>query len=197
MINPSYRVQLLSPEETDRMLAAMKQGRPGPGFKGLSPRMTLSGGLDIKGSFEITARDAKSNEIEWQYAGDNLITDFGRRVWASSRWNGTPNIGFSPSREPPSASRCSVTSDVSQSFMVATSLSVDSSTNTKIFTGTGAGLNAPASNRTLASIGLSTVSSGGLSHANMWSLALLTPPKTQTPSQTLEIVYRFSMIPIV
>ena len=191
-----YKVSIPSPEEAEEAIARLRSGGP------LNQRdrrtVALAGGLVLKGSFELTAKDAETGEVAWKHADDNLITDFGRRAWMDVRFS-TLMVGFCPSTEAPIAGRCTLATDTTQTFLSANlGPSNNTTTHTKTIS-TTFGVPNPLVNRTLGTIflfrgsdALYTTSGPAL----MIAYALLTPPKTQTTTQTLEVVYKISMSPI-
>jgi hypothetical protein len=195
-MNP-YRVELLSEEETERFLKMM-EGLTifGKHVPDKHRRMLTADGFELKGQFELIARNVDSGEVEWHHSQDNLVTDLGRHAfWVSGFTNNA--IGFLPSKETPVPTRLSISTDASQSFLSGSlgSGSVTPSTYTKQFSTT---FGAPTANRTLGTI---YIAAPGTHDPNLgaWSIrayALLTPPKTQTTTQTLEVVYKISMNPI-
>lgn len=192
-----YKVEVLTPEQVDAFLA--QRGRSHLG-KPLKPdhRKIIANGFELKGEFELTARDAKSGEIDWHVKQENLITDCARHAFFDL---GLTNLrlGFAPSQETPSIFRCSIGTDGSQTFASGNlgSGTVTPSTFTKQWSTT---FGTPASNRTLGIIWTSYYAGAGpdanLGPVYIWSYSLLTPPKTQTTVQTLEVVYKLSMNPI-
>ena len=189
-----YKVSVVSPEEATEVLNRLRRGDPSN--KNARRTAMLQGGIELKGSFELTCREAATGEIAWTHKDDNLITDFGRRGWMDSRFYNL-QVGFSSSTEPPTVSRNSLASDVNQIFTSGNnSPSNNSSTHTKTISTT---FGTPANNRTLGSIWIQrvneSINASGFVHG-MLAYALLTPPKTQTTTQTLEVVYKISMSPI-
>lgn len=192
MIEPTYKVDLIGPAEAEALL---RQFRSGPG-NSTSKTITLSGNLELAGEFSMQARDSRSGEVEWEHSQKNLITDFGRRYWMDGHWSNA-FVSFSPSIEPPLLSRYSTSTDVNQCVSSNVTPTNNPATHTKNFSAT---YGVPGSNRTLGMIALgfanqnSVVANVGLCY--FISYALLTPPKTQTTTQTLEVVYKVSMNPI-
>lgn len=190
-----YRVSVVSPEEAEMVLARLRKG--GPENKNHRRTAVLQGGIEMKGAFEITARDVASGEVAWAHKDDNLLTDFGRRRWMDYRWTSL-TLGFSSSTEPPSAGRCSLASNGNQVFVSGNlTPSNNPTTHTKTISTT---FGTPAANRTLGTVWIQIYNDGvntanGFVHG-MMAYALLTPPKTQTTTQTLEVVYKISMSPI-
>jgi hypothetical protein len=188
-----YRVSTVSPEEAAEAFERLRGGR----YLNKPARRTLlmEGGLIMKGSFELIARDAKSGEIEWSHKDDNLITDFGRRAWMDMRFHNL-QLGFCASTETPTAARCSLPGDSTQLFGSGNlTPSNNPVTNTKTISTT---FGTPANNRTLGTIWINRLNDGFQTgyHPGILAYALLTPPKTQTTTQTLEVVYKISMSPI-
>lgn len=189
----TYNVQLVGPEEA---AALTRRFGFGPAAEKVRRTLVLPGGLQLKGSFEMTARDVRTGEVAWQYEGENLITDYGRRVWQDVRIN-TAKISFTDTTENPLAARSAIACDPTQPVVSTTQTPTnDTFTHTKTFSTTFA---TPANNRTLGMIGLTPVAGTVNALAGLSSLtayALLTPPKVQTTVQTLEVIYKISMIPI-
>ena len=194
MSDKVYTVEVISPAEANVLLGRM---RGGPENRSARRSMVLPGGFEISGEFCLTARDARSGEVEWEHTEKNLITDLGRRNWMEARWHNAI-IGFAPSTEIPQAGRYSLSTDSTQCVAsAALSPGINGSTHTKTFSTTYV---SPASNRTLGTIALcrytGTVAMTNEGLVQLISYALLTPPKTQSTTQTLEVVYRVSMNPI-
>jgi hypothetical protein len=190
-----YGVEVISQAEADAFLRQMACG--GPENRGNRRTIVTADGFEISGEFFLTARDARSGEVEWEHHDKNLITDFGRRCWFETKWH-QATIAFAPSTETPLTGRYSIPSDSAQTFSsAALSPSNNGVTHTKTFSTTYI---APGSNRTLATIVLGrytgAVAMGNMGLAQVMAFALLTPPKTQTTTQTLEVVYKVSMNPI-
>lgn len=201
----AYRVELLSERESEQLMKRLSKGQTYLGKHVLDShdRIMTPEGLELKGHFSLTAKDSRSGEVEWQHEQDNLITDRWRQLWGtnSNYGVGIIGIGFMPSTETPSAQRISVSTDGAQCIM-SNNLgggSVTPSTYTKTWSTT---YGTPSSNRTLGSVvigvpwgyGTPVDVNGGM--LDIWSWALLTPPKVQTTVQTLEVVYKISMNPI-
>lgn len=190
-----YSVSVISPAEADAFLRRLKRGGP----ENLEGRrsMVLSGGFELTGEFSLTARDARSGEVEWEHTEKNIITDLGRRTWQEARWHAA-NIAFAPSTQAPQSSRYSLGTDGTQCVESGAIAAVNTpATHTKQFSTT---FGTPAANRTLATIVVGRYT-GQVAYLNegvkqLMAFALLTPPKTQTTTQTLEVVYKVSMNPI-
>jgi len=187
-----YKVSVISPEEAREVIEKLKY----PGTSRPRRTIVLEGGMELKGSFEITARDAKTGNIEWQHADENLITDYGRKAWMDVRFSSF-TLGFQASTEPPTPARCTLSGALNQFFTSGNLSPVNNSvTNTKTVSTT---FGTPANNRTLGTISLTPANetfSGQGFRNGILAYALLTPPKTQTTTQTLEVVYKISMSPI-
>jgi hypothetical protein len=194
MSEPTYSVEVISQAEAEAFLRRLKKG---PENLNGSRSLVFPGGFELSGEFSLTARDARSGEVEWEHSEKNLITDFGRRVWQEARWH-SGIIAFAPSTQTPQSSRYSVSTDGTQ-CVESTALTPTNTpaTHTKQFSTT---FGTPASNRTLATIALGryagSVASTNEGLRQLTAFALLTPPKTQTTTQTLEVVYKVSLNPI-
>jgi hypothetical protein len=194
-----YKVEQVSGPEADALIQRFLRSL-GPENRSGRRSMVLPGGFEVKGEFSLTARDAQSGEIAWQHAEKNIITDYGRRQWMETHWH-QAKIVFAPSTETPQSNRFTIGTDGSQCVeTVAITPSNATATHTKTFT-LITPLSAPGTNRTLGTIALArftgSVSSALAGIDLLLSYALLTPPKTQTTTQTLEVVYKVSMNPIV
>lgn len=196
MSDGPYRVQQVGGEEYQRVLASYEKvlGRS------LKPdhRKIIADGFEVKGSFGITCRDAKSGEVAWAHEQDNLITDIGRFAFLDLGWNNV-RIGFAPSTETPAVQRNSIPCDGSQT-VVSGNLgngTVTPSTYTKTWSTT---YGVPAANRTLGTLFIGyysgTIIDGNMGVVYCWAYTLLTPPKTQTTTQTIELVYKMAINPI-
>lgn len=192
-----YKVQELTDAERQAFLRGGFQalGRP------LKPdhRKMLVDGFELKGWFEMTCRDARSGEVEWEHKQDNIITDFGRSEFWSFGW--TPlQLGFAPSTETPNLMRTTLLTDGSQTFSYGTSIAATVTPSTYTRTYGPVTFAQPGSNRTLGTLFTAyytgTVVSANLGVYYCWSYALLTPPKTQTTTQTIELIYKMSINPI-
>lgn len=198
MSNDNYKVQVLSPEEAATFLARKGSylGKP------LKPdhRKIVANGFEVKGEFELTARDAKTGAVDWHVQQENLLTDYGRHYFFELGMTNL-RLGFCPSQETPNIVRCALATDGSQTFVSVNlgSGSVTPSTYTKQWS-TTFGVPNPLVNRTLGTIWTGHYASSGpdaqMGPVVIWSYALLTPPKTQTTVQTLEVVYKLSLNPI-
>jgi hypothetical protein len=188
-----YKVSTFSPDEAEAMLTHLRAGRVPP--KRMNPKLVLAGDLELKGSFEITARDAESGEVAWTHADNNLITDFGRFAWMDMRFYYI-QVGFCASTEAPDPRRSALIGDSTQIFSSGNlTPSNNSVTHTKTVSTT---FGTPANNRTLGTIFVLRVNESLPYNMarGVLAYALLTPPKTQTTTQTLEVVYKISMSPI-
>ena len=190
-----YQVQALTEAEVKEFL--VKRGTLG---KPLRPdhRKIITPEFELTGSFELIARDAKSGEVEWKHEQENLITDFGRQCFYYDQATNI-KIGFAPSKETPHILRCGVPTDPNQ-LVISGNLgtgTITPSTYTKQFSTTFA---TPASQRTLGIIFTAdnslTAEMANVGPVGMFSYSLLTPPKTQTTTQTIEVIYKISMNPI-
>lgn len=175
--------------------------RPYLGKRLVAPhrRMLLSEGWELKGSFDIAAKNVNTGELEWSHTQDNLVTDVGRVYFAWTRWESMV-FGFAPSRELPSIGRASLATDGSQCVVSANQGlgTVTALTYTRTFGPIT--FTAPASNRTLGTLFAGTVTYGvdaNLGLICMLAYAPLSPSKVQTTVQTIELNYKLSISPIV
>jgi len=169
-----------------------------PPFLNARKTLAVPGGLQIRGEFEIVCREANGEDV-WSVKQPNLLTDYGRRFWMENRYS-SARIAFSQSTEPPNSTRYAITCDASNSLAftsVGLAPTNDVVTFTKTFSTTFP--SPPPVTRTLGSILLCTASTNldtNLGIYGVCAYAVLTPAKTQTTTQTLEVVYRLSMTPI-
>lgn len=179
----SELIEVCSPEESKRVIAKLGLDRRTMGF-------SLSGYIDA------VCRDEKSGTVAWEIHQPNVITDYGRRSFS--------DLGFwsvyvfsSPSTDAASLARYTLldsgTSNSSQTSTLLTP-SYDSITLTKTWTNSFA---APASNRQIGAIGLCrTAKSTALGIYGIIAYALISPIKTQSTLQTLEVLYRVTLTPV-
>ncbi len=147
----------------------------------------------IHGWVDAVCREADGS-VAWEIHQPNVFTDRGRREWANSGIR-TTNVFTSPGLEAASASRYTVLDDgAATSGQQAANVvpTVDTPTLTKTYATTFA---APAANRRIGCLGLgSWNASYGI--YDILAYVLITPFKTQTTTQTLEISYRLTLTPI-
>lgn len=184
----SFKVQEISFDEFKKQVSSPVGHRK---------TITLPGDLELRGSFGIVCRESTGEEV-WSVEQSNLLTDMGRRIWMDTALE-SARIAFSQSIEPPNPSRYTICCDASNSLAftsITTTPSNDSVTNTKTFSTT---FTTPPVTRTLGTIMLcwnTTNTDANVGVYGIAAYALLTPAKTQTTTQTLEVVYRISMSPI-
>lgn len=188
-----YKVELLPPEEAASFLAQRERPYLGKGMP-KSHRKIFTDGFEMTGRFELIARDSRSGEIDWQHEQENLITDTGRSAFYDVNFLST-KLGFAPSQETPNILRNSIGTDGSQTVVTSVTVSPTNipATFTKQWTTTFV---TPATNRTLGIIFLSgnvVAVDANVGPVVLWSYSLLTPPKTQTTVQTLEVIYKLSI----
>lgn len=187
----SFKIEEISIEE-------FKKRTSPPSFLNHTKTILLPGGLELRGEFEVTCRESTGEDV-WKVKQSNLLTDCGRRIWMDTVFQ-SARIAFSQSTEPPNPTRYTICSDASNSlsFTSATISAVnDPVTNTKTFSTTFP--TPPPVTRTLGTIMLcwnTTNTDASLGVYGIAAYSLLTPAKTQTTTQTLEVVYRISMSPI-
>lgn len=192
----TYKAEELSAEESAAIIRRIT-GSCGPYDR--QRKMVLSDGFELRGTFDVIARDSASGRIEWQHSQDNLVTDLGRQLFAFDAWSSV-TIGFAPSTEPPSTGRCALATDSTQ--CVAFPTAGIGTITTATYTRTWSGLTSPApgANRTLGTLWVQATPnavSSNMGISNLVAYALLSPTKVQTTSQTIELNYRLSINPIV
>ena len=191
-----YKVETLDAETTTRVLRQL-QGGADP-MKQSHRKMQLSGGFELHGVFELTARNAETGEVEWEHSQANLVTDYGRVCFAANNWANC-FLGFMPSREAPSLSRITVSTDPTQCFVSGNqgAGTVTAGTYTRNFGPIT--FSAPGTNRTLGTVYINTIGDGIAPQFGPYTLsayAVLSPSKVQTTSQTVELNYKISMNPV-
>jgi hypothetical protein len=198
----SYKVELLSAEDTAAAIRRIT-GVCGPYDR--QRKMVLAEGFDLKGTFDLVARNIHTGEVEWEHSQDNIVTDYGRQLFAFNQGASTAgwaavSMGFSPSTETPSIGRSALPSDSTQcvNIVVNTGGTVTAGTYTRTFSGLTSP--SPATNRTLGTLVITPATGGvwaNMGFAQIMAYAILTPAKIQTTVQTIELNYRISINPIV
>ena len=175
-------IQLLSPKEAAHVINRLQEERRG------DPRhLNLIGGISIKGSADITCRDAESGEVVWKDSVDNAITDRCRRLWMDNLMYNN-QISVSANTEAIDFRRYSIVGPNSANDVP------DSGFQTRGLVGLTASwsftFGVPSPARTIGCIALGGNSVGiGM---YVYAALLLSPPKTQTTSQTLEVIYKLT-----
>lgn len=178
----SHHVEVCSPAEAEAIIAKLTKDDP----------------IDfvLEGHVFLTAREA-SGKVAWQHDQKNIITDFGRRHFCA--FNFVPAfIVTSPSIETAALGRYALLDDGNASSSQAsgsTAPTYDSVTLTK--TWSPAAFSAPAANRQIGTVGLCVATrDGNVGLFQTAAFTVLTPVKTQTTAQTLEVVYKVTLTPI-
>lgn len=182
---PRLSVSEATEEEAKRFFASRRE-KPLQ-FGGLN--------IELKGHIHVVCREVESEEIVWEVDQPNIITDLGRRQWMRNGFlNAT--VATSPSSETPSINRYSLTDNGASSSSQSSGAIAptnNSATNTKTFSNTFA---TPSATRTIGTIALGIFTAQyGLSQLLCYSV--ISPAKTQTTSQTLELTYRITMTVVV
>lgn len=155
----------------------------------------LSIGIKLSGEASLVCRDAETNEIVWEQQRKNLITDIGRRKWFDDAWANS-YVALNSSTETPDYRRSTVVTNSWSTNPVPTSGNLAPSVNTSLLTKTwSTTYGTPSSNRTLGTIALMGPRTDNYGMLTVYAYLLITPPKVQTTSQTLEVVYKISMNP--
>jgi hypothetical protein len=178
------KIETLTPEERLRYLL-----RPTP--RALH-EASIGFGLSLKGSVDLVCREVDGS-IAWQHHQDNLITDHGRRRWMENSFGGT-NIVLSSSQETPDFRRNLLAGPADGVSIASGSATYSANTTTSVKTWTFT-FPTPSAPRIIGTIGLGSINARvGLSA--LYCYLLLTPPKTQSTTQTLEAVYKVALNPI-
>lgn len=182
----SYRVEVCSPREARRIIAGLK-GREAndwpAGFKG-----------------EVAAAICRNEDGSEAWAvrnQPNLITDYGRRAFMSNELLASVRIVTGPSTDTPLVERYAhldiANSGMAQQSGTSITATVDATTLTRSWSFT---FPTPTASRVISLIGLGAVSPN-MGAYSLMAYTLLPTPKTQGPTQTLEVVYRVTMTPMV
>lgn len=204
MTTPGHVVQEFTPKDLSSFYAELKArtvtperlflGKPIPEHhKGF-----FSEGFFVRGKFELTLRNAETGNVDWHHEQDNLTTELARYQFWDNGFT-SMQIGFVPSTETPVTARSSISTDPSQCFYSGNlgAGSVNPSTYTRQYSVNFS--SPPPANRTLGCVCWAYYNhgvNGYMGPENIAAYALLTPPKTQTTLQTLEVVYKISINPI-
>lgn len=182
----SLDIKTVSPDEAQQYLRKAK-----------ASEINFPFGMSIKGSAELTCREVATGEVAWTYAADNVVTDYGRRVWFDQGIQ-SMCIMLSSSVETPDLRRNSLIGPY-DSAQVRTSNSLSPTWNGSTYQKTW-GVYTFAAPGALATIG--TVGLFGITTMDWFvgahgisSYLLLSPAKTQTTSQQLEVVYKLTFSP--
>jgi hypothetical protein len=181
-------IEVVSPAQAQELLANLH----GPRHEEAASELTFLG-LSIKGFFDVVCREGE--KVAWEAHQTNLLTDFGRRAWM---YNSIAQAGIFTSgvAETPSVGRNLLADAVgsSQTQVVTTAPTCDWNALTKTWSTT---FGVPGSNRQIAIVGLLGSWSGAIGWGAYGILcySALSPIKTQTTSQSLEISYRLTLSP--
>lgn len=174
----SQLVKEYTPEEARRYCAALA-GSP----------------VELHGHVDAVCREADGS-VAWEVHKPNIITDSGRRRLVNNIW-ATSFIVTSPSTEAADPARTGLPDDGNTSSSQSSGTlngTYDSITLTRTWANTFA---APAATRQIGTVGLTTRTwSSAFGVFQLMAYTVLTPVKTQGPTQTLEIVYRITLTPI-
>lgn len=177
-------VEVCSPADAERIIRAL-----GPDPEEWNQRL-------LHGHVDAVCRE-QDGSVAWEIHQPNVITDFGRRQMAVQTIT-TMYVGTSPSNEVADAGRSFFPDDgaaTSAQLSASVNATYDSVTLTK--TWSPAAFAAPAANRQIGMIGLSINSTkSGYGLDGLFAYTVLSPVKTQTTSQTLEVVYKITLTPI-
>lgn len=179
------KVELISPAEMESFLSRFRGQKDTPTIEGM--------GFRFEGFIDAVCREESSQEVAWELHQRNLFTDYGRREWMNASI-ASFQVGTSPSAETPLLARYSLSDNGQTSSSQSTSVSPtnNSSTNTKTFS---TSFGTPSGNRQIGTIGLG-IYNNLFGFDQVVAYSLITPIKTQTTTQTLEIVYRITITPV-
>jgi hypothetical protein len=190
--SPQLGVELLSPEDSVRIIEQLEKEKR----RGGNPRqINLSGGICLKGSADIYCRDAATGELAWEQHVDNVITDYGRREWFGNGFRNFQLMACGNTQEQPDFRRFGLSGPAdsnSNPAAAAANPTYTSGTQTKSW---NTSFVTPSSNRTIGTVALGFYNT----NSGLWALSaylLLSPAKTQTTSQTLELVYKVTLTAI-
>jgi hypothetical protein len=178
----SHLVHAYSPAEAAEIISALTRGE--------DPSFNLEGWIDL------TCREADGS-VAWEIHQPNLVTDYGRRRFVEGGFSGSSHYLFtSASTEDPEAARCGLVDD-GTSYQLSGGLTgtYDAPTLTRTWSNTFA---APASLRQIGTVGVCRFSapSNGQGIQQILAMSKLNPVKQQTTSQTLELQYRVTLVPV-
>jgi len=183
----SLKIETVSPEEAELYLKK-PESRP--------RAINLPYGGSIVGSAEVTCRDIKSGEVVWKEEAKNVVTDYGRRQWFTEGIR-TMYIFASPSIEAPDFRRNSLIGpyDGNQDPISPGLSGVISGFQRVwgVYT-----FSAPGATRYIGTVGLTAypnyLFNFQLGVQRIVSYLLLSPAKTQTSSQQMEVIYKLSYL---
>jgi hypothetical protein len=200
LVAPSFAVQEISPEEYEKFLRDIEDPSKNS-FSGL--------GVRFEGQFHLKCRElptkaqidnGEPGELVWEADQKNLVTDFGRRRWMEEGWGSASNYIFvSPSTEVPVSSRYSLldlggSTQANSQSQWASPVAPSNNSSTLTRSWSPSALATPPSTRTIATIGLCTNGYVNVGPLYVMSFSLISPAKTQTTTQTLEVVYSLQAI---
>lgn len=181
----------LDSAEAQRILASLGEGGPGDGG--------LLGGFKMVGAIDATCRNVEDGSIAWHVEKKNLVTDHGRRRLMDAGIT-QMYVVVGPGTETPMIERYYYGDGPSgiNSGSGAITPSYDAATMTRTWS-TNFGV--PSITRQVSLIGLCGISEGGALNGmglfNLCAYTLLSQPKTQTTSQTLEVAYKITLTPVL
>ena len=149
----------------------------------------------VMGFVDAVCREADGS-VAWEVHQKNIVTDVGRRRFANLVWSAA-FVVTSPSTEAADPQRSALLDDGNASSSQASVIvagTYDAITLTKSWSNVFA---TPAATRQVGTIGLAArTRSAAAGLLQLLAYTVLAPVKTQSPTQTLEIVYRISLTPI-
>jgi hypothetical protein len=149
-------------------------------------KMQLFPDFELHGEANLVARNVGDGSVAWTAKKTNLITDLGRRVFLNLGFNSL-YLFTSPSIETPLIGRSTLADDLTCQFSNLITSTYDSIAVARSYFFS---FPTPASNKTIAAVGLSAMTGANVGVRKISAYTTLTPPKVQTPLLTLELNYR-------
>lgn len=197
-MSDDIKVEECGREETEYILRrlGLRKNEPAPGLLG-----------ELHGYVDAVCRN-EDGSVAWEVHQPNIVTDAALRRYAYGWHYGnfmpymcSMMIFLSPNTETPLSSRYCLPDD-------GTGISYNGSTGTGVPAAMNASWNGSTytwtysytfsgASRQVGTIGLGSTFNSAWHYwgCTVWACTLLNPVKTQTPSQTVETVYRITLIP--
>lgn len=174
-------------------------------------RQLSFGSLRFEGEFDLKCRELptksqKNNgepgELAWELKQKNLVTDFGRRKWFDNAWSAADaQVFVSPSTEIPVLGRYALldlggNTQANSQSQWATAVGPSNNPSTLTRSWSPPALSTPPFNKIIGTVGLTSNAFGYNASGvyGVYSFSLISPAKTQTITQTLEIVYSLAAV---
>ena len=151
-------------------------------------------GVRVKGSFDLMAREG--SDVAWEVHQDNLLTDYGRQYLSYTFGLTTTGLFTSSNTDTPLVNRSLLASrywDINYTTGINATL-WDSATGSKSFVYNSFGANGNL--RTIGTVGLHNIGVAPEYYSGVGGViaySLITPSRTQTGTQTLELSYKLTL----